>query len=214
MEKETNQKKKTKASNTSKKTTTKKTQSKKLTNKKVTTTSKKTSRIDTKKESKEQKQQTKTIDKISYLYLAFVALLAIVVFLGVKVYQTAEVKKIEEANIVVPLLKKYLSYNMSISLDELRKNREYSIKISNFRQNTINQEEVDYQILVSNESKAKIKVTKDQDENNLIKNQESTRIEGVSLKAKEKNYSIYHFSVIENEDKIKSNDKINITIKS
>ena len=212
MEKEQNKKKKSRTSTTSKKNTTKKTQPKKITNKKTTKVS--TKKTVTKKEPIEQQNQTTASNKISYLYLAFVALLAIVVFLGVKVYQTSKIKRVEEANVVVPLLKKDSSYNMSINLEELKKNKEYSIKISNFRQNTVNQEEVDYQILVSNESKAIIKVTKDQDENNLIKNQESTRIEGVSLKAKEKNYSIYHFSVIENKDKIKSNDKIDVTIKS
>lgn len=212
MEKEQNKNKKSRTSTTSKKNTTKKTQPKKITNKKTTKVS--TKKTVTKKEPIEQQNQTTASNKISYLYLAFVALLAIVVFLGVKVYQTSKIKRVEEANVVVPLLKKDLSYNMSINLVELKKNKEYSIKISNFRQNTVNQEEVDYQILVSNESKAIIKVTKDQDENNLIKNQESTRIEGVSLKAKEKNYSIYHFSVIENKDKIKSNDKIDVTIKS
>ena len=212
MEKEQNKNKKSRTSTTSKKNTTKKTQPKKITNKKTTKVS--TKKTVTKKEPIEQQNQTTASNKISYLYLAFVALLAIVVFLGVKVYQTSKIKRVEEANVVVPLLKKDSSYNMSINLEELKKNKEYSIKISNFRQNTVNQEEVDYQILVSNESKAIIKVTKDQDENNLIKNQESTRIEGVSLKAKEKNYSIYHFSVIENKDKIKSNDKIDVTIKS
>lgn len=212
MEKEQNKNKKSRTSTTSKKNTTKKTQPKKITNKKTTKVS--TKKTVTKKEPIEQQNQTTASNKISYLYLAFVALLAIVVFLGVKVYQASKIKRVEEANVVVPLLKKDLSYNMSINLVELKKNKEYSIKISNFRQNTVNQEEVDYQILVSNESKAIIKVTKDQDENNLIKNQESTRIEGVSLKAKEKNYSIYHFSVIENKDKIKSNDKIDVTIKS
>lgn len=212
MEKEQNKNKKSRTSTTSKKNTTKKTQPKKITNKKTTKVS--TKKTVTKKEPIEQQNQTTASNKISYLYLAFVALLAIVVFLGVKVYQASKIKRVEEANVVVPLLKKDSSYNMSINLEELKKNKEYSIKISNFRQNTVNQEEVDYQILVSNESKAIIKVTKDQDENNLIKNQESTRIEGVSLKAKEKNYSIYHFSVIENKDKIKSNDKIDVTIKS
>lgn len=212
MEKEQNKNKKSRTSTTSKKNTTKKTQPKKITNKKTTKVS--TKKTVTKKEPIEQQNQTTASNKISYLYLAFVALLAIVVFLGVKVYQTSKIKRVEEANVVVPLLKKDSSYNMSINLEELKKNKEYSIKISNFRQNTVNQEEVDYQILVSNESEAIIKVTKDQDENNLIKNQESTRIEGVSLKAKEKNYSIYHFSVIENKDKIKSNDKIDVTIKS
>ena len=212
MEKEQNKNKKSRTSTTSKKNATKKTQPKKITNKKTTKVS--TKKTVTKKEPIEQQKQTTASNKISYLYLAFVALLAIVVFLGVKVYQTSKIKRVEEANVVVPLLKKDSSYNMSINLEELKKNKEYSIKISNFRQNTVNQEEVDYQILVSNESKAIIKVTKDQDENNLIKNQESTRIEGVSLKAKEKNYSIYHFSVIENKDKIKSNDKIDVTIKS
>lgn len=212
MEKEQNKNKKSRTSTTSKKNTTKKTQPKKITNKKTTKVS--TKKTVTKKEPIEQQNQTTASNKISYLYLAFVALLAIVVFLGVKVYQASKIKRVEEANVVVPLLKKDSSYNMSINLEELKKNKEYSIKISNFRQNTVNQEEVDYQILVSNESQAIIKVTKDQDENNLIKNQESTRIEGVSLKAKEKNYSIYHFSVIENKDKIKSNDKIDVTIKS
>ena len=212
MEKEQNKNKKSRTSTTSKKNATKKTQPKKITNKETTKVS--TKKTVTKKEPIEQQNQTTASNKISYLYLAFVALLAIVVFLGVKVYQTSKIKRVEEANVVVPLLKKDSSYNMSINLEELKKNKEYSIKISNFRQNTVNQEEVDYQILVSNESKAIIKVTKDQDENNLIKNQESTRIEGVSLKAKEKNYSIYHFSVIENKDKIKSNDKIDVTIKS
>ena len=206
MEKEQNKNKKSRTSTTSKKNATKKTQPKKITNKETTKVS--TKKTVTKKEPIEQQKQTTASNKISYLYLAFVALL------GVKVYQASKIKRVEEANVVVPLLKKDLSYNMSINLVELKKNKEYSIKISNFRQNTVNQEEVDYQILVSNESKAIIKVTKDQDENNLIKNQESTRIEGVSLKAKEKNYSIYHFSVIENKDKIKSNDKIDVTIKS
>lgn len=163
---------------------------------------------------KNEEQQVKEINKEKYMYIVFILLIAIVVFLGVKVYQKKQTKKEETANIVVPLLKKGLSYDMSIDLGKLKNEDEYSIKISNFRQKNVNKEEIEYKITITNDSKAHIKVTKDMDKTNLVTDQESTRIEGVSLKSNQKDYAIYHFSIDGNKDKIKSKDKIEINIKS
>ena len=183
--------------------------------KKNNNVSRKSKETSTKKKSKKQEETTKKIiNKSNYLYIVFILLIALVIFLGIKVYQKKQTKKEETANIVVPLLKKGLSYDMSIDIGELKKKDDYSIKISNFRQDDINKEEIEYKITIINDSKAHIKVTKDQDDTNLITDQESTRIEGVKLKSNEKDYAIYHFSIDGNKDKIKSKDKIKINIES
>ena len=167
--------------------------------KKKSNTSSKSNKTSVKTPTIKKKPQKKSIiNKNNYLYLIFIALSIIVIFLGIKVYQKSKVKKVEEANIVIPILKK----------------GEYSIKISNFRQDNINKEEIEYKITITNESNASIKVTKDQDDTNLIIDQTSTRIEGVSLKANKKDYAIYHFSIDKNGTKIKSGNKINISVKS
>lgn len=200
-EKKATEKGKKGTSNTTKKKTKKNSETNKTTtNKKVQT--------------KKKEQQKKLINKENYLYIVFIVLIAIVVFLGVKVYQKKQTKKEETANIVIPLLKKELSYDMSIDLEELKNKDDYSIKISNFRQSNINKEEIEYKITIINDSKAHIKVTKDLDDTNLITDQASTRIEGVSLKSNQKDYAIYHFSIDGNADKIKSKDKLEINIKS
>lgn len=168
-----------------------------------------------KKNTKNKKEQTKTlINKNNYLYIIFVVLLIIVIFLGIKVYQKSKTKQIEEADIVIPILKKDTSYEMNIDLQELLKKEDYSIKISNFRQDIINEEKIKYKITINNDSDANIKVTKDQDENNLIIDQESTRIEGVSLNANKKDFAIYHFSVENKKNKIDKGNSINIRIES
>lgn len=183
--------------------------------KKKNNTSSKSNKTSVKTPTIKKKPQKKSIiNKNNYLYLIFIALSIIVIFLGIKVYQKSKVKKVEEANIVIPILKKEASYDMTIDLQELLKKGEYSIKISNFRQDNINKEEIEYKITITNESNASIKVTKDQDDTNLIIDQTSTRIEGVSLKANKKDYAIYHFSVDKNGTKIKSGNKINISVKS
>lgn len=188
---------------------TSKTNISKNTKKKTTNTSSKR-KPQVKKETKTLKE--KVLNKTNLLYVLFFGLLILVIILGVNVYK-AEKKDEKTANIVVPITKKNSSSELKIDLKELSKEKEYAIKIANYRLNDINQEKIDYTITIENESKAYIKVTKDNDKNNLITDQESTRIEGVSLKGGEKDSSIYHFSVIDKKS-VEDGEKINITIES
>ena len=166
-----------------------------------------------KKINKKNNKKNIMINKDNYLYYIFFILLIIVIFLGIKVYIESTKPRPKQANIVIPILEKNSIKELNINLKELAKEKTYSIKISNYRQNLINEENIDYKITIINDSKSKIKVTKDEDDTNLIKNQEATRIEGVSLKSKKKDYSIYYFSIKE-KNNIKKNDKINIKIES
>jgi len=57
----------------------------------------------------------------------------------------------------------------------------------------------------------KIYIWKDYEDKNLMLDQKATIIEGVSFDSDEKEYDIYHFSVI-NKKKVKKGDKIHLKI--
>ena len=151
------------------------------------------------------------INKENYLYYIFFILLIIVIILGINVYKASKDNKNKQANIVVPIYEKNTSNELEIDMEELSNQDEYSIKLANYRQDNINKEKIEYTVTIENESKAYIKVTKDEEKTNLITDQESTRIEGVSLKANEKDSSIYHFSIIDKK-MVKKGEKIKIVI--
>ena len=155
----------------------------------------------------------KILNKNNILYYVFFGLLILVIILGIGVLTKSNDKTNETANIAIPIFEKATSNEMTIDLEELATQDEYSMKITNYRFDKVNKEKIEYTITISNESEASIKVTKDDNPTNLIKNQELTRIEGVSLKANEKDYAIYHFSVIDKK-KVKKDDKIIIKIDS
>lgn len=165
-----------------------------------------------KKIKKDNKLSKKSIiNKDNYLYYIFFILLIIVIILGINVYKASKDSKNKQANIVVPIYEKNTSNELEIDMEELSNKDEYSIKLANYRQDNINKEKIEYTITIENESAAYIKVTKDEDNSNLITDQASTRIEGVSLKANEKDSSIYHFSVIDKK-MVKKGEKIKVTI--
>ena len=172
-------------------------------------TIKKKENLKNKKDNKLSKKSI--INKDNYLYYIFFILLIIVIILGINVYKASKDNKNKQANIVVPIYEKNTSNELEIDMEELSNKDEYSIKLANYRQDNINKEKIEYTMTIENKSKAYIKVTKDEDKSNLITDQESTRIEGVSLKANEKDSSIYHFSIIDKK-MVKNGEKIKVTI--
>lgn len=153
------------------------------------------------------------INKDNYLYYIFFILLLIVVVLGIDVYITSKKVDKNKGNIIVPVLKKGSSNVMTINLYNLASEGDYAIKIANYRGDTINKESIGYNIVVDNDSSAKIKITKDSSGDNLMIDQLSTKIEGDLLKKNKKDYDIYHFSVIDDEG-IKKDDQIVVKISS
>ena len=100
-----------------------------------------------------------------------------------------------------------------MNVSELVKDDEYILKITNFRADNINQEEISYSITIENYSTAKIEIKKDNNEQNLMIDQSATIIEDLKLKSKIKDESYYYIKATSKE-KLKDTDKINIKIAS
>lgn len=163
------------------------------------------------------KNKKKTIKQIifnkeNYLIYAFIALIIIVIILSILVYQASN-KKPDKANLSIPVYQEGLSEEFDINLKKLSHKKYYSVKVRNDRNGKVNDKELPYEIIVVNNTKSKIKITKDEDDNNLMIDQKSTKIEGVKLKANEKDEDIYYFSVTDKK-KIKEDDKIYVEIRS
>ena len=195
-----------------KKPTKKKTPSKSKKTTSTKTVSKNASRSKTKKINTKKKVSKKIINKDNYLYYVFFVLLIIVIILGILVYK-AKNNTIEKSNMLIPVYEKGQTNELDVNMYELANSKEYSIKIANYKNDKVNEEELEYSITVVNESDAYIKITKDKDTKNLMVDQDSTIIEGMKLGNKEKEYSIYHFSVID-KSKVKKDEKIHIKIVS
>lgn len=100
-----------------------------------------------------------------------------------------------------------------MNVSELVKDDEYILKITNFRADNINQEEISYSITIENYSTAKIEIKKDNNEQNLMIDQSATIIEDLKLKSKIKDEAYYYIKATSKE-KLKDTDKINIKIAS
>ena len=117
-----------------------------------------------------------TSDKI--LLIIFILLLILVIFLGIKVYNKKQKEKSKiVANLVIPIINIDKERNLSLNVSELVKDDEYILKITNFRADNINQEEISYSITIENYSTAKIEIKKDNNEQNLMIDQSATIIE-------------------------------------
>ena len=156
-------------------------------NKKNTKVKGKSKSKNIKKDNKKTKRKKISfINKDNYLYYLFFILLIVVIVLCFLVYKARD------------------KYQKS-------KEKMYSLKITNYTLNKINKDKVDYSVTIENNSKARLKVWKDMDLNNLMIDQESTVIRDVGFGNTKKEYHIYHFKILD-KNKVKKNDKINIKI--
>lgn len=186
---------------------------KKSTKNRSKTTSKKIVGNTTNKINTDKTKIMEFISSYKFLYSALVILLVIVLILGVVTY-----KKVSEFNkttgdMVFPLIEEGAHTAFSLDLFELSKEKDYTIKVSNYRGDNINKNDVNYTIKISNSSDTKVIITKDEDKNNLITDQKECTIEGDKMDKNTKKYTIYHIS-IDSDSSIKKGDKINIEINS
>ena len=170
--------------------------------------------MEKKKKKKESTLDTikKTVSSYSFLYVLFILLLIIVIMLGLMVFSKGKETKNNKANLVIPILADGTHNGMKIDLSSLQGN-EYVIKITNYRGRMINKEEINYTITIKNNTTSKIIVTKDDEKANLMVDQESTKIEGVSLNSKKKAEAIYRIKLQDNQQP-KKGDMIEIEVAS
>lgn len=177
--------------------------------------------MDKKKEVKQTKKVTKvTKKKIDYkkvvtnekLLLAVFILLAIVVcILGCFVIKERNNSRvIDKTNVVLSMVEENTKNTLQIDAFGLTKERYYVIKVTNYRGKDINEEEFEYSIDIENETKATIKITKNEDETNLIKDNKKTFISGQKLGKDKKQEDYYYVSIVHDGGVVKD-DFIKIT---
>ena len=181
--------------------------------KKSKSTSKNVKRKNSVKSSTKSKKRSRKrfINRDNYLYFIFVLLLIIVVVLGILVFNASNKYKKTNGNILISINEKHNNSELDFDLVELSKRKDYTLKLTNYQQDSINQDKYNYSITITNDSDVKIYVWKDYKEKNLMVDQKATIIEGMSFDPLEKEYDIYHFSVI-NKEKVKKGDKIHLKI--
>lgn len=176
--------------------------------------------MDKKKEVKTTKKVTKDTKKLDYkkvvtnekfLLGVFILLAIFVCILGCLVIrETNKTRVIDKTNIVLPMIEENAKNTVKIDAFGLTKERFYVIKVTNYRDKLINKEEIKYTIDVENDTKATIKVTKNEDETNLIKNNKKTVITGQELTKGKKQEDYYYVSIVHDGGVVKG-DTIKIT---
>ena len=192
--------------------------------KKKTTTSKKKKVV--KQENKVSTKETKTIrgrkkEKFSFqefctsyatLWTIFVLLILLIIVLGVMIYQKNEKEKHSAfANMKVSVVKKDDEFSFGISALTLAQTDQYIFKIMNYKKNSINQEEIPYKVIVDNATDSVIKVTKNDSDEDLMKEQSYTVIEEGVL-SKDEQEDIYYHVTITSSGKLSSKDVIYVKI--
>lgn len=147
------------------------------------------------------------------LLIIFILLIILVFILSLLVYQKKkESKEKIVANILIPIVIEKKDRNISLNVTNLINQDEYILKITNYRGENINKNEIPYTITITNDSKAYISVRKDKEKQNLMVDQEATIITDLKLQ-KEKKQEVYYFIKVTGKNAKKS-DKINITVSS
>lgn len=185
------------------------------TKKKQITTKAKVAKVKTSQTREKTKNKKKSIFTTENILAAvFGILLIVVVVLGVMVFNKSQENKDKvNANLVVPIFEVNAEENVSLNTLALAEEDEYVLKITNYKDDKVIAEKVNYSITVENDSKAIVKVTKNKDTEDLMKNQKSTVIENQELKSNTKEDVYYHISITE-KNKIDKDDKVNIKIAS
>lgn len=185
------------------------------TKKKQTTTKARVAKVKTSQTREKTKDKKKSIFTTENILAAvFGILLIVVIVLGVMVFNKSQENKDKvNANLVVPIFEVNAEENVSLNTLALAEEDEYVLKITNYKDDKVIAEKVNYSITVENDSKAIVKVTKNKDTEDLMKNQKSTVIENQELKSNTKEDVYYHISITE-KNKIDKDDKVNIKIAS
>lgn len=177
--------------------------------KKVVNTTKKVTKV-TKKENKKLDYK-KVVTNEKFLLGVFVLLAVFVCILGCFVIKEMNGNRvIDKTNVVLPIVEENTNNALEIDAYGLTKERFYVIKVTNYHNKEINKDELEYTIDIENETKATIKVTKNDDETNLIKNNKKTVITGQKL-GKDKKQDDYYYVSIVHDGGVVQNDTIKIT---
>ena len=189
---------------------------------KIEDTKKKSTKIPSKEEKKvinmKQANNEKRKSNVSYilLWILFVLLFGLVVGLSVLVYQKKEKTRDQEvANISIPISKadSHFSFNIN-ALNLSTSNDEYVFRVSNYKNDTVADKDLTYNITIQNPTDVVIKLTKGDSDKDLMVEQASTVLGLQNFSSQEKEDVYYHISVVKKGKKIEAKDLISVIITS
>ena len=144
--------------------------------------------------------------------ITFFALLILVSVLFAVVIHKKHVADNElVAKMVFPVIEKDSAMSFSIDLGYVSEDDDYIFKITNYRDDKVNDFDVNYKIIIKNETAAKIKVFRGKTNVNLMKKQKNTEITDLKLYKNEKE-DVYFRVSFSNLDKIKKKDMVDVYI--
>ena len=146
-----------------------------------------------------------------FLLIIFGLLLALIVILTLNIMKRKDAANTEYSDLVIPVLKQKSSNEMSIDLSQID-DKEYTIKVTNYRNDIINENEIRYSIEVENTNNISIEIYKNEIKKNLADDNGNFTIENNTLGAKKKQEDIYKI-IVTDQRKLSTKDvlKINIT---
>jgi hypothetical protein len=195
--------------------------------KKVTNTTKDTKKKVVKKNSSKVIKKTPSNTKKSFkkeniftqdniLKFIFYFLIVLVIVLFILVLRKESTKDSDvTANIVVPIYAEDTHNTVSVNLKALANlaDKEYILKVTNYKNSTINTKEISYTITVLNDTDSTIEVYKDNGTRNLMSDEESSLVDANKLKIGEKQEVYYHIKLVK-AGTLEDTTKIDINIAS
>ena len=185
----------------------------KSTNKKIV----KKRKINNKKVPKENNKNTrytkkKVLTTENILKFIFGLLLFVVIVLGIVVVKKSkEEKKIKNANIVIPIIEATQQSIVQINAENLED--KYIIRVSNYKDNKINKDVLEYSVNIINNTSSDVIVTKNDNNKNLMIDKNNTIIQKEQLKSNVKEDVFYYISV-KNKNSIKNKENIIVKVES
>lgn len=153
------------------------------------------------------------INSTKFLTVVFILLIILVIVLSVLCYiKTEKEKKYKPSDISIPVLSSNTQSGFGINAATLAYSKEYVFKITNYNKKEINKEKTDYKITIINRNDCVVKITKDDSDVDLMKNQEETIITG-SLNSEEKEEIYYHVKIT-SFGELEGKDLISVEINS
>lgn len=152
------------------------------------------------------------VSSYKFLYVTFGILLIIVLILGALVFVKGGEDMPGKSNIVFSILEKNTNNYIDLDLEGL-KNKDYLLKVTNFRGNKINKDGARYSLTIINDTGVEIEILKNNTGDNLMNDANRTVIEGEDFGIKEKEEVIYYIKV-KNPEAVKDGDKIRVEVES
>lgn len=170
------------------------------------------------------KKKSKTLEKIipktkseKVLTLVFILLLLTVIILFfVALSKKNELKQKQNADIVIPIVEEKTNNVLNVDISELKENglKDYSFRVANYKDKNINKKEIIYNILFdTNGNDVILKLYKNKEEKNLLKDLSEYEVKGLKLEKNTKQDDIYTL-IIKANKQIEKKQSIKIQISS